>query len=296
MGAGSTCSLLTMDLFTLTPPPPMTDPVLLIGLAGWGDAAAAASDACDWLTEDAQPVVTFNPDAVFDYRSNRPILRANAGEMLSITWPRLEIVHLNPSGRDVLALVGSEPDYGWAGISDAVVDIAERFGVTNALTVGSVPAPVRHAIPTAVFGAASDSRLLLAGDELLMDDIVVPASAGTVFRAGLEQAGIPAIGYWAQVPQYVGRPYQPAMHALLTKISAQLDVEIDLTSIALEAEEQISRLDEILERRSDARDFVAGLELSVGTTSKVPADLPTADEIADEISEFLRSAQEDEDS
>jgi proteasome assembly chaperone (PAC2) family protein len=285
-----------MALFTLSPPPPMTDPVLLIGLAGWGDAAAAASDACDWLTEDAQPVVTFDPDAVFDYRSNRPILRANAGEVLSITWPRLEIVHLKPSGRDVLALVGSEPDYGWAGISDAIVEIAQRFGVTNALTVGSVPAPVRHAIPTSVFVSASDSRLLLPGDEMLMDDIVVPASAGTVFRAALEQVGISAIGYWAQVPQYVGRPYQPAMHALLQKISAQLEVVIDLTSIELEAQEQISRLDEILERRSDARDFVAGLGLSVGTTSKIPTDLPTADEIADEISEFLQSAQEDDDS
>jgi proteasome assembly chaperone (PAC2) family protein len=285
-----------MALFTLSPPPPMTDPVLLMGLAGWGDAAAAASDACDWLTEDAQPVVTFEPDAVFDYRSNRPILRANAGEVLSITWPRLEIVHIKPSGRDVLALVGSEPDYGWAGISDAIVEIAQRFGVTTALTVGSVPAPVRHAIPTSVFVSASDSRLLLPGDELLMDDIVVPASAGTVFRAALEQAGISAIGYWAQVPQYVGRPYQPAMHALLQKIAAQLEVVIDLTSIELEAEEQISRLDEILERRSDARDFVAGLGLSVGTTSKIPTDLPTADEIADEISEFLQSAQEDDDS
>lgn len=285
-----------MALYSLAPPPPMTDPVLLMGLAGWGDAAAAASDACDWLTEDSQPVVTFDPDAVFDYRSNRPILRANAGEMLSVTWPRLEVVHINPSGRDVLALVGSEPDYGWVGIREAVVEIAERFGVVKAVTVGSVPAPVRHAMPTSVFGSASDSRLLLAGDELLMDDIVVPASAGTVFRAGLEQAGFPTIGYWAQVPQYVGRPYQPAMHALLERIAAQLDVEIDLSEVELEARDQITRLDEILEKRSDAREFVERLDLSVGTTSKVPTDLPTAEEIADEISEFLQSAQDDEDS
>ena len=114
----------------------------------------------------------------------------------------------------------------------------------------------------------------MAGDELLMDDIVVPASAGTVFRSGLEQAGIPTIGYWAQVPQYVGRPYQPAMQALLEKIAGQLEVEIDLTAIELEAQEQIERLDDILAKRSDARDFVEGLELSVGTTSKVPTTGP----------------------
>jgi hypothetical protein len=150
-------------------------------------------------------------------------------------------------------------------------------------------------MPTTVFGTASDSRLLLPGDEMLMDEIVVPASAGTVFRAAVEDAGIPSIGYWAQVPQYVGRPYQPAMHALRVKISAQLGVSIDLTEVEMEAYDQIARLDDILAKRSDARDFIEGLELSVGTTSKIPTDLPTADEIADEISEFLQtSADEDE--
>ena len=284
-----------MALYELHHPPPLDDPVLLIGLAGWGDAASAASDAVDWLTEDSNPVVSFDPDAIFDYRSNRPILRASAGSTLSVTWPRMELVHIAPDGRDVLALVGNEPDYQWRSIAAALVEFARRFGVSQVVTVGSVPTPVRHAMPTAVFGSASDSRLLLPGDEVLMDEIVVPASAGTTFRAALEDAGVSTIGYWAQVPQYVGRPYQPAIHALLVKIVDQIDIELDLGKVEIEAHEQIARLDDILAKRADARDFVEGLELSVGTTSKIPTDLPTADEIADEIAQFLRaSGEEDE--
>ena len=38
-----------MTLYTLHTPPPMEDPVMIMGLAGWGDAASAASDATDWL-------------------------------------------------------------------------------------------------------------------------------------------------------------------------------------------------------------------------------------------------------
>ena len=283
-----------MTLLSLHHPPAVEDPVLLFGLAGWGDAAAAASDAVDWLTESGLPIATFDPDAIFDYRSNRPILRSSAGETLSITWPRMQIVHIKPSGRDVFALVGNEPDFRWAAIADALVDLVDRFGVSHVVTVGAVPTPIRHAMPTSVFGTASDSRLLLPGDEMLMDDIVVPASAGSVFRAAIEEAGVASVGYWAQVPQYVGRPYRPAMHALLVKIAGQLGVELDLNVVEAEAYDQIARLDEILSKRSDARDFVEGLELRVGTTSKIPADLPTADEIADEVSRFLESAQEDE--
>ncbi len=271
----------------------MDEPVLVMGLAGWGDAASAASDAADWLAEDGDTIVSFDPDAMFDYRSNRPVLRFSSGEMISLTWPRMDIVHIRPSGRDVLVMVGNEPDYAWSHLSESLSDLVGVLGVAHLVTLGAVPTPVRHASTTAVFCTSSDSRLLLAGDEMLMDEIVVPASAGTVFRAAIENAGVPAIGYWAQVPQYVGRPYHPAIASLLHKAAGQLGVRFELSELETEAEDQVARLDEILERRSDAREFVEGLELSVGTTSKIPDDLPTADEIADEVAKFLRDAEDD---
>ncbi|GMR02112.1 MAG: hypothetical protein BMS9Abin20_0439 [Acidimicrobiia bacterium] len=281
-----------MAQYSLSPLPPMDEPVLVLGLAGWGDAASAASDTADWLAEGGDIVVSFDPDAMFDYRSNRPVLRFSSGEMISLTWPRMDIVHIRPSGRDVLVMVGNEPDYAWSQLSETLSDLVGVLGVTRLVTLGAVPTPVRHAPATAVFCTSSDSRLLLAGDEMLMDEIVVPASAGTVFRAAIEESGVPAIGYWAQVPQYVGRPYHPAIVSLLRKAAGQLDVAFELGELDAEAEDQVKRLDEILERRSDAREFVEGLELSVGTTSKIPDDLPTADEIAEEVARFLRDTED----
>lgn len=281
-------------LYSLSTPPPMEDPILVMGLAGWGDAASAASDAADWLAEDGQPVVSFDADAIFDYRSNRPIMRLSAGEVLSMTWPRMEIVHVRPNGRDALVMVGSEPDYGWMAIADALSDLVQGFGVTRLVTLGSVPAPVRHSLTPSAFCTTSDPRLLLPGDEMLMDDFVVPASAATVFRQAIEDVDIPAIGYWAQVPQYIGRPYSPAIAVLLARAAAQMDVLVDLAEISADAEKQVRRLDEILDEREDARRLVEGLETSVGTTASFPADLPTADELADEVSRFLREADNEE--
>lgn len=282
-----------MPLYDLSPLPPMESPVLIMGLAGWGDAASAASDASDWLADSGDSIVSFDPDSIFDYRSNRPILRFSSGTMTSLSWPRMEIMHVRPSGKDVLVVVGNEPDYAWAAISNALADLVGVFGVSHLVTLGAVPAPVRHAATSSVFCTATDPRLLLAGDEALMDDIVVPASAGTVFRAAIEDAGIPTIGYWAQVPQYVGRPYEPAIYSLLVKAADQIGVEFDLSSVAHDAEDQVTRLDEILEQRADAREFVEGLDLSMGTTSSVPENLPTADEIADEVAKFLRDSDDE---
>ena len=67
----------------------------------------------------------------------------------------------------------------------------------------------------------------------------------------------------------------------------------DLSQVETEAENQVAKLDEILEQRSDAREFVEGLDLSVGTTSRVPEDLPTADEIAEEVAKFLRESEDE---
>lgn len=283
-----------MPLYTLHTPPPLESPVLIFGLAGWGDAASAASDAADWLADDGQPIVTFEPDAIFDYRSNRPILRFSAGESQSLTWPRMEIVHVRPSGRDVLVMVGNEPDYAWSAICDAIGDLAQHFGVAHLVTLGAVPTPVKHAVDTAVFCTASDPRLLLGGDEMLMDEIVVPASAGTVLRSAVEDAGIEAIGYWAQVPQYVGRPYHPAVVALLGKVADQLRVDFELSELVEDGRIQIERLEEIISQRTDAAEFIDALDGRFGTTSKIPDDLPTADEIADEVLKFLENPDSEE--
>ncbi len=283
-----------MPLYTLHTPPPLDEPVLVFGLAGWGDAASAASDAADWLAEDGQPLVTFDPDAIFDYRSNRPILRFSAGEAQSLTWPRMDIVHVRPSGRDVLVLVGNEPDYAWSSICDAIGDLVQHFGVSHLLTLGAVPAPVRHGTEPALFCTTSDPRLLLPGDEMLMDEIVVPASAGTVFRSAVEDVGLEAIGYWAQVPQYVGRPYHPAVVRLLRRTSDQLNVQFELSNLEADAQQQVDRLDEIISQRSDAAEFIQSLDDSFGTTSKIPEDLPTADEIADEVLKFLENPDSQE--
>ncbi len=278
-----------MPLYTLHPPPPMEKPVLIFGLAGWGDAASAASDAADWLAEDGQPIVTFDPDAIFDYRSNRPILRFTAGESQSLTWPRMEIVHVRPSGRDVLLLVGNEPDYAWSGICDGISDLVQHFDIAHLVTLGAVPTPVKHDAETSVFCTASDPRLLLGGDEMLMDEIVVPASAGTVFRSAVEDGGFETIGYWAQVPQYVGRPYHPAVVALLGKVGGQLGTDFDLSELEELSRVQVDRLDDIISQRSDAAEFIDNLEGRIGTTAKMPDDLPTADEIADEVLKFLEN-------
>ena len=59
----------------------------------------------------------------------------------------------------------------------------------------------------------------------------VPGAALTVLSHRLSADGIPARGYWAQVPQYVNGPFHQGAIALLERVADRLGVSIPLDSL-----------------------------------------------------------------
>src|SRR3954467_2818645 len=77
-----------MTLYRLADDPPtLVDPVMIACFDGWVDAAEAASGAVAHVAADAEPMVTFDPDAIFDQRSRRPVLDVQDGRLSDLRWP-----------------------------------------------------------------------------------------------------------------------------------------------------------------------------------------------------------------
>jgi len=265
---------------------------LVLALSGWGNASGVAVGAAARLVQEAaSPVAVFDPDELFDYRSNRPVLHFVGGELQEVDWPRLAIDRVEMAGRSILVGHGSEPDFRWHRLAGALVAFARRAGIPKLVTLGAVPAPVPHTRPVRVVCTASDATLLAPGDEALGADLVVPAAAVSVIRHAVAEAGIPAIGYWAQVPHYVNEPYHAGELALLERLSRQLDIEIPVGTVAEEAAAQREELDRVVASREDARAYVAKLESIMDEQEAAPGldALPSADELVDEIERFLRN-------
>ena len=70
--------------------PRLRDAVLVASFDGWVDAAEAASRAVGQVAGEATVVATFDPDAVFDYRSRRPMLDVQDGRLTELQWPELD--------------------------------------------------------------------------------------------------------------------------------------------------------------------------------------------------------------
>ena len=271
-------------------------PIMLLAMSGWVDAASVGTDTAERIADGGDVVAAFEPDALFDYRSSRPTLHFSNGDLTDVVWPRLEIIHRSVDGVELLIATGNEPDFRWQELTREFVELTRRYNVSKFVTLGAVPAPVPHTRPVRVVCTTSDVELLRDGDDVMPDDLVVPGAAVSVLRQGVADAGLPAIGYWAQVPHYLQSPFHPGILGLIERVGGQVDVRFPIGDLAIEASAQLEQIDADLAERDDARQYVERLELMQDERPELVTpfqEVPSADEIGAEVEKFLRSAEDD---
>lgn len=275
-----------MSLYRLSDPTPtLVAPVLIAAFDGWIDAAGAATSSANHLAEGAEVLASFDVDSLNDYRARRPVLDVVDGVLARMQWPDIVLRHAKVGGRDLLVLVGPEPDYKWKQLGNDVMELALRLGVVEWISLGAIPAAVPHTRPVPVLATASSEAILRDGEQQGPGGVLrVPAAALSAIEMTVAGAGIPAIGYYAQVPHYVGTTaYAPATLALLQHLERRLGITIPLGSLADEAIEQRQRLDAAIAEDDDSREYLTRLE-SLASEERVPS----GDEIASEIERYLR--------
>jgi len=257
---------------------------MVVALDGWVDAGSAATVAAATVAEGARTVATFDADAIFDYRARRPTLEILDGRPATLTWPELTVRAARIAEKDVLVLTGAEPDYRWNELSRDIADLAGRLGVAEWISLGAIPAAVPHTRPVPILGTASEPGLLRGGVQRgPVGTLTVPAAAISVFDIAITKAGIPSVGYFAQIPHYISGPYPAASLELLRVLSKHLGIELDLGNLTREAELMKVRLDSAAAREETTREYVERLESMVDE-----ARLPSGDDLISEIEKFLR--------
>jgi PAC2 family len=275
-------------LLQISTTPNLVAPVMLGAFDGWIDAAGAASAAAHHLAEGGDVIASFDGDAIFDYRARRPVLDVVDGSLTRLMWPEISIRRSTFGGRDLLVLAGPEPDFRWREMGETITDLAHRLGVVQWVSLGAIPAAVAHTRPVPILATASAPGLLpddaMQGPQGLLR---VPAAALSVIEMAVAEGGIPAVGFFAQVPNYVGGPYSAATIALLDQVSRHMGVDLPLGMLADDAISQRSNLDDLVAAQPEARDYLQRLEEGTGQ------DMPSGDELASEIERFLREQGSD---
>lgn len=273
-----------MSLYRLDAPDDLVSPTLISALDGWVDSGTAATSAATQLAGDGPVVATFDGDILFDYRARRPTLDIIDGRLHELTWPELTIRHARLGERDLLVLTGAEPDFRWREFAESVVELVNRLGVVEWISLGAIPAAVPHTRTVPIMGTESEPGLLRADVQPGPKGVLrVPSAALSVLEMTLAKAGTPAVGYFAQIPHYVSGPYPVATLALLKAVESHLGIEIPTGDLDEEARQLRTRLDLATGADEATRAYVERLESMVDEER-----LPAGDELISEIERFLR--------
>jgi hypothetical protein len=274
-----------MALYRLDEPSDQLNaPVLIAAFDGWIDAAGAASSAAEHVAGGGPRLAAFDGDVLFDYRSRRPTLDVVDGTLRDLTWPALSLQRTTVEGRDLLVLHGAEPDFRWQELGQDVLSLCLRLGVVEWVSLGAIPAAVPHTRPVPVLATAS-------APDLLHHDVAVgpagllrvPSAALSAIELAVSGSGMPAVGFYGQVPHYVGGPYAAATIALLEHLSRHVGVTVALGDLPDQALNQRQRLDAAAAADEDTRDYIQRLEQIVGEEG-----VPSGEDLAQEIERFLR--------
>ncbi len=317
------------DALHVTALPELQNPLLIAAFAGWNDAAGAATWAVHFLIDrwNAKRFADIDAEEFFAFTDTRPQTRLTGGVVREITWPSNEFYYarrpepaegaarsrrrVEPS-RDVVLLLGTEPNLRWKTFTRIITDLCHRLHVTQAALLGGLLADVPHTRPVPITATSTTNHLAeeLARQGLSGSKYQGPTGILGVVHDACRQEHISALSLWGAAPHYLTvSPNLQVSAALLGRLNEVLGLRVNLRELQLGATRFQERVSAVVAQDPEAANYVRQLEerLTSGIEEDTPllaepehnvagemppprtsGDLPSADVLIRDIEELLR--------
>lgn len=273
---------------------------LVAGLTGFADAGGAVSQLSSYLLDalDHEVLAAFDADELLDYRARRPIIEFDQDHVADYRPGQLSLYLMRDElSQQFLLLTGYEPDFQWERFAAAVLQLVDRFKVKGTTWVHAIPMPVPHtrAIGVTVSGNRGD---LIESMSVWKPRTQAPATALHLIEYRFLELGLPVTGFVLLIPHYLADTEYPlAAVAALESVSAATGLIFPTDKLREEGREFLTKIDSQLETNQELAKLVASLEerhdsYMLNNPLRSPltdfdGELPSADEIAAELQEFL---------
>ena len=278
--------------------PVLRRPALVIAFQGWNDGGQGATLAAGYLARlwQATRFAEIDPEEFFDFQATRPQVSLVDGETRELVWPDNAFFHASVEDldRDLVLLIGVEPNLRWRRFSELVLGLVRDLGVEQVISLGSLLADVPHTRPAPVSASSSDKKLI---EELGCTSSRYEGPTGIVgvLQDAFRRSGIDSVSFWAAVPHYVSLTSSPrAALALCEKLERLLGIEIDLTELEQAVAAYTQQVSEAVATDEETATYVEALERQIDTAEPFDereTDLPSGDSLAEELERFLRARE-----
>ena len=271
----------------------LRNPVLIAAFEGWNDAGNAATIAAGHVADrlDAEPFAEIDPEPFYDFTTTRPLVQLDDKQARSLVWPTnlFRCSQIDPADRDVIVLLGLEPQLRWRTFAEQIIGVATRLGVERVVTLGALLADVPHSRPIEVYGSSDDPDL--SGElELTPPTYEGPTGIVGILSAACRDAGLPTVSFWSAVPSYVpAAPSPKAALALVERVCEVIGTSVYVTDLEIASAAYERQVSELVAEDADTAEYVTSLEEAWdgedGEHQIFPVD---PDTLVAEVERFLR--------
>ena len=273
---------------------------MVAGLTGFADAGGAVTQLSDYLldTLDHRVIAEFDTDALLDYRARRPTMYFDQDHLSDYRPSKLNLyLAKDELQQPFLLLTGYEPDFQWERFTAAVLQLIEKYQVKSTTWVHAIPMPVPHTRPIGVTVSGNRTELIDAMS-VWKPHTQVPANALHLVEYRLQELGHPTAGFVLLIPHYLADTEYPfAAVTALESVSAATGLIFPTDRLREEGREFTAKIDDQVGSNQELARLVGTLEERHDTymlenplrspLTDVDGALPTADEIAAELQNFL---------
>ncbi len=300
------------EIVDLKSRPPLRDPILITGIGIRRQGGRTAGRSLRRIADawGAELVAAIDPDEYLDLTVRRPDINIG-GEKLAVTWPEIKIYLASPPGakQDLLLLIGFEPNFFWPRFIDMISSYAEGLGVKTLISLRSFPSDVPHTRPAPVMINSSDIELELQfGVQSRGRKYEGPTDIAGVLAAKVQSQRWRIVDLSILQPNYFPRmPNAQATLSLIKLFDRALGIQTSRARFEKEARDQVRAIDDGVAGNSETKTAIAELEKRYDASAarmdfltapgEEPADLPTGQEILEEVERLFRTGgtTEDED-
>lgn len=277
--------------------PALQNPVLVMGFAGWANAAALSLEVISQLQSllATDTIATLEaPECYMITKNsllNRPIATIRGGSIEELRFPVTEVHALHGAGTqpDLLLVHGVEPDLHWQDFVEALWTLITRYEVKRVYTIGSYFDQLPHTRPPRISAVVSDPGLKseLRPHHLDFTAYEGPTSIQTFFLWTCHERQVEGISLWGSVPPYLQGMYPKGVVQVISVLAQLVGLTLDMKPLQTWVAEFERALQRQLAKNEELATFVKQLETAYDQTVK-EADVLGGDEIVDEIQQFLR--------
>ncbi len=268
-------------------------------LTGFNDSGSCVTQFSDHLFShlDNELLLTFSNDRLLDYRSRRPRMFFEKDHITSYEPPTLAVyLFTDEVGKQFILLDGYEPDFSWNAFSEAVVDITRTLQASSLTWMHAIPFPIPHTRDIGVTVSGNRHDLIDEYSEW-KPQTEVPGNVLHLLEYKMSGYGVPVAGFVLLVPHYLGDSEMPQVALKAVElVSRATGLVLPSDSLREAGKQFLTKLEKQVQENEELQKLIGNLEAGYKNSelgpmrapiSKKSPEMPSADQIAEELEGYL---------